>query len=77
MNRRQLELQIRAVTITHRFEQRRQDPATMKMFRQRARAILDSIASQVAEHPDLHAAFDDAMAQVQLDASEGALDDTG
>ena len=77
MNRRQLELQIRAVTITHRFEQERQDPATMKVFRERATAILGSIASQVAAHPALHAAFDDAMARVQVDASEGALDDTG
>lgn len=49
----------------------------MKVFRERATAILGSIASQVAAHPALHAAFDDAMDRVQVDAFEGALDDTG
>ena len=77
VNRRQLELQIRAVVITLRYEQRRQDPATMAVFRERARVILDGIAGDVAGHPELQAAFDRAMAQVQPKGSGERLDDTG
>jgi len=55
VNRRHLELQIRAVVVTYRSEQRRQDARTMQSFLARATSILDGIDTEVQAYPDLAA----------------------
>ena len=67
MDRRRIELQLRAVTVTYRIEQRRRDSPTMEGFRERARAILLSLEEEVAPHPDLQAALADARRELAAD----------
>ena len=55
MDRRHIELQIRAVVVTHRIEQRRRDAPTMEAFRARGRSILERLDAEVEGHPDLAA----------------------
>lgn len=65
MNRRQIDLQIRAVMITYRVELRRQDSPTMEAFRARAEAILESVALHAGPYPDIQAAIAEAREEVQ------------
>ena len=53
MDRRRIEMQIRAVVVTYRIEQRRRDAPTMEKFRDRARSILDGLEVEVRPYPDL------------------------
>lgn len=55
MDRRQIELQIRAIVVSYRIERRRQDGSTMDGFRARARTILDAIEADARRYPDLEA----------------------
>jgi hypothetical protein len=55
VDRRHIELQIRAVVVTYRIEQRRRDARTMQSFVARATAILDGIDAEAQAHPDLAA----------------------
>ena len=60
MDKRDLELQIRAVVVTYRREQRRQDARTTQSFLARATSILDGIAPEVQAYPDLAARLREA-----------------
>ena len=64
MDRRRIELQIRAVVVTFRIEQRRRDESTMEAFHARARAILDALADEVRAYPDLQAQLNDALEEL-------------
>ena len=55
MDRRYIELQIRAVVVTYLIERRRRDARTMQAFAARATAILDGLDAQVQAFPDLAA----------------------
>jgi hypothetical protein len=55
VDRRRVELQIRAIVVTYRIEERRRDGPTMQEFRARARSILDGLAKDAREYPDLEA----------------------
>ena len=67
MDRRQIEFQIRAVTVTYRIEQRRRDSPTMDAFRARARVLLDQLDEAVEPYPDLRARLEEARRE--LDAT--------
>ena len=75
MDRRRIELQIRAILVTYRIERRRRDSPTMEGFRERARSILLSLEEEVAPHSDLQAALDDARRE--LDGDDGDDGDDG
>ena len=55
MDRRRIELQIRAIVVSYRIEERRRDGPTMDEFRARARPILDGLQEDARHHPDLEA----------------------
>jgi hypothetical protein len=55
VNRRRIDMQIRAVLVTYRVERRRRDAPTMDAFRDRARALLDELEGEVRQYPDLAA----------------------
>ena len=67
MDRRRIELQIRAIVVSYRIERRRRDSATMEEFRARARSILDGLEEEVSRHPDLEARL--AETRYELDSS--------
>lgn len=54
-HRRRIELQIRAIVVSYRIEQRRRDSETMAGFRERASTILDGIEEDARRYPDLEA----------------------
>ena len=68
MDRRHIELQIRAVVLTYRIERGRRDAATMQLFLARATALLDGIGAEVQSYPDL---------AVRLLEARQELDDAG
>ena len=53
MDRRKIELQIRAVVVTYRVGVRRRDAPTMEGFRERARALLDGLDEEAGQYPEL------------------------
>jgi hypothetical protein len=55
VDRRRIELQIRAIVVSYRIEERRRDGPTMKEFRDRARSILDELEEDARHYPDLEA----------------------
>jgi hypothetical protein len=55
VDRRHIELQIRAVVVTYRIERGRRDAPTMQSFLARATALLDGIGAEVQAYPDLAA----------------------
>ena len=55
MDRRRIELQIRAIVVSYRIEERRRDSPTMDEFRARARSILDGLEEDARHDPDLEA----------------------
>lgn len=67
MDRRHIELQIRAVMVTYRVEQKRRDSPTMEQFRRQARRILDELDTAVRRYPDLRASLEEARRE--LDAT--------
>ena len=75
MDRRLIELQLRAVTVTYRIEQRRRDSPTMEGFRDRARSLLHSLEEEVRPHPDLRTAL--LQARRELDAAQPSTNASG
>ena len=55
MDRRQIELQIRAIVVSYRIERRRRDSPTLEGFRARAHTILDGLEDEAHRYPDLEA----------------------
>ena len=72
MDRRHIELQIRAIVVTYRIELRRRDAPTMEAFRARARAILDGLDAEVRAHPDLAARLREARQELESTLGPGA-----
>ena len=64
MDRRRIELQIRAVLVTYRIERGRRDAPTMQLFLGRATALLDGIGAEVQAYPDLAARLLDARQEL-------------
>ena len=67
MERRRIELQLRAILLTYRVEHRRRDSSTMREFRERAYSLLDGLEAAVGAHPDLKAALDSAREELLTD----------
>ena len=67
MDRRRIELQLRAILLTYRVEHRRRDSSTMREFRERAHSLLDGLEAVVGRYPDLEAALDDARKELLHD----------
>jgi hypothetical protein len=68
VDRRRIELQIRAVVVTYRVERHRRDAPTIEQFRDRARSILHALEEEVRPHPDLAARL--LEAHQELDEEE-------
>ena len=66
MDRRRIELQLRAVIVTYRIELRRRDSQTMEEFREHAHSLLRTLEAEVQPHPDLQA----ALAEVRREIDE-------
>ena len=64
MERRHIELQLRAVLVTYRIEFKRRDSATMETFRARALSLLDGLGDEITPYPDLQAALRDARREM-------------
>ena len=83
MERRRIELQLRAILLTYRVEHRRRDSSTMREFRERAYSLLDGLEPAVGGYPDLKAALDSAREELLSDdppsrpASPKARSDAG
>ena len=69
MDRRYIELQIRAVVVTYRIERERRDAPTMHSFLARATALLDGIGAEVQAYPDLAARLLEARQELADAAS--------
>ncbi len=67
MDRRRIELQLRAILLTYRVEYRRRDSSTMREFRERAYSLLDGLEVPVGRYPDLKAALDSAREELRND----------
>ena len=75
VDRRHIELQIRAVVVTYRIEQPRRNAPTMQAFVARAAAILDGIDAEVQAHPDLAARLFEARQELSEVASSSAVEE--
>ena len=64
MERRHIELQLRAVLVTYRIELQRRDSATMATFRARALSLLECLGDEIAPYPDLQEVLRDARREV-------------
>lgn len=64
VDRRRIDLQIRAVVVTYRVERRRRDTPTMDAFRARARRLLDDLREDVRPYPDLEARLREARREL-------------
>ncbi len=64
MERRHIELQLRAVLVTYRIEFKRRDSATMETFRARALSLLDGLGDEITPYPDLQDALRDARREM-------------
>ena len=75
MDRRRIELQIRAVLLTYRIEMRRRGSPTMEAFRQRARSLLDATEAKIESDPELQASLDAARVEIEAPdpSARGAL----
>ena len=67
MDRRRIELQIRAILVTYRIEHGRRDAPTMDLFRERARLLFDELDEAVRSDPDLRRALADARRELDGD----------
>lgn len=75
MDRRRIELQIRAVLLTYRIEMRRRGSHTMEAFRVRARSLLDATEAKIESDPELQASLDAARVEIEAPdpSARGAL----
>ncbi len=64
MERRHIELQLRAVLVTYRIELKRRDSATMATFRARALSLLEGLGDEIAPYPDLQDVLRDARREL-------------
>ena len=64
MERRHIELQLRAVLVTYRIELKRRDSATMETFRARALSLLEGLGDEMAPYPDLQDVLRDARREL-------------
>ena len=65
-SRRRIEWQIRVIEITYRTENRRLNSETMRLFRERARALLEEVAGEASAYPDLR----DAVAELRQELDD-------
>jgi hypothetical protein len=65
MDRRRIDMQIRAVVVTYRVERRRRDAPTMQAFRDRARLLLDELEKEARSYPDLEARLLEARRELE------------
>jgi hypothetical protein len=65
VNRRRIDMQIRAVLVTYRVERRRRDAPTMDAFRDRARALLNELEEEIQPYPDLAARLREARRELE------------
>ncbi len=75
MDKRRIELQIRAVLVTYRIEVRRRDAPTMEEFRVRARAMLGGIEEAAQQYPDLAEQLREARLEIEADPGQPAAAD--
>jgi uncharacterized protein (DUF2461 family) len=64
LDRRRIELQIRAVLVAFRGERRRRDHRVMNEMRRRSHALLDEVETHLVRHPDLQQSLMDARAEL-------------
>jgi hypothetical protein len=67
LDRRKVELQIRAILVTYRIERRAPNSVTMAGFRVRAHQLLDEMDAAVALRPDLRGQVEKARAEIDAD----------
>lgn len=67
MDRRRVDLQIRAILIPYRVERQRSDAATIEQFRLRARRMLDVIEKHVEADPAMRQQLADARREIDAD----------
>lgn len=65
MDRRRIELQIRAVIVPYRVEVSRRDPLTIERFREKARALLDGLEGAAGLYPDLEQELREARHELE------------
>jgi hypothetical protein len=75
VDRRHIELQIRAVVVTYRIERERRDARTMQSFLARATALLDGIDAETRAYPDLAARLLEARQELADMASGSSADE--
>ena len=74
MDKRRIELQIRAVLVTFRIESLRRETPVMEAFHDRARSILDALWDEVRPYPELEARLQEALEE--LEAGRGMPEPT-
>lgn len=72
MDRRRIELQIRAVMVPYRIERRRRNTPIMEQFRERARVLLDGLEQHVRPYRDLEERLDEARRELGSEADHRA-----
>jgi hypothetical protein len=72
VDRRHIELQIRAVVVTYRIERGRRDARTMQSFLARAATILDGIDTETQAYPDLAARLLEARQEMAVSAGSSS-----
>ena len=72
MDRRRIELQIRAVRVTLRIERERRDAPTMEEFHDRARSILNALSDEVRPYPELESLRQEALKELEAARGETA-----
>ena len=70
MDRRRIEMQIRAVVVPYRIESRRRDSLTMRAFRDRARSLLAALEDDVLPYPDLADRLMEARQELDSDVDQ-------
>jgi hypothetical protein len=72
VDRRRIEMQIRAVIVPYRIEARRRDSLTLLEFRKRAISILATLEDAASSHPDLAARLSAARHELDPPGEERA-----
>ena len=67
MDRRRIELQMRAILVMYRIERRGPNRMTVDRFRVRAHQLLDEVDAEVAPHPDLRGRVAEVRAEIDAD----------
>jgi vacuolar-type H+-ATPase subunit E/Vma4 len=68
MDRRRIELQIRAIVVTFRAEKRRRSGEVMSGYRERAHELLNNMEESAREYPDLLERIQEV--RIELDRDE-------